>query len=375
MFIGTGLLLVAAAALAVAGKPGCGSRPRDPRGGQPGARAGARARGTGGLDAARTGGPPGWTGQHRQQLPGRGGRRGHDRRRRRVRALGPLPAELAAMGRTLDDVRAIVLTHGHSDHIGFAERARRERGWPVRVHELDAALAKGEVKNPAKAAGRQARRDPRSCGGRPAPRRAFARPRCGEVATFGDGATLDVPGSPRVILVPGHTPGSAALHFAGHDAALVGDAMATYAVTTGAARPADRAVQRGRGAGAGIARAARGPRRRAGSCPGTATPSTAASTRPSGSPARRRCPSVERGPSAYRRPDARPAPLRHRCHRPVAVRPGRGRPRPDADHPGARQAQGDRQGDPAPDVAPRRQPRAVRGAARRARPRAARSTS
>lgn len=30
-------------------------------------------------------------------------------------------------------------------------------------------------------------------------------PTLAEVATFGDGATLDLPGSPRVILVPGHT--------------------------------------------------------------------------------------------------------------------------------------------------------------------------
>ena len=59
-----------------------------------------------------------------------------------------LPAELAAMGRSLDDVRAVVLTHGDTDHVGFAERLRRERGVPVFVHELDAARARGEVKKP-----------------------------------------------------------------------------------------------------------------------------------------------------------------------------------------------------------------------------------
>ena len=59
-----------------------------------------------------------------------------------------LPAELAAMGRSLDDVRAVVLTHGDTDHIGFAERLRRERGVPVFVHELDAGRARGEVKKP-----------------------------------------------------------------------------------------------------------------------------------------------------------------------------------------------------------------------------------
>jgi glyoxylase-like metal-dependent hydrolase (beta-lactamase superfamily II) len=150
---------------------------------------------------------------------------------------GDLPAELAAMGRSLADVRALVLTHGHSDHIGFAERARRERHVPVSVHELDAALARGEVPNPAGGLGPVRLRPILSFLVYGALRGALRTPRLGEVGTFADGATLDVPGSPRVILVPGHTPGSAAIHVPSHDALFIGDAIATKAVTTGETGP------------------------------------------------------------------------------------------------------------------------------------------
>jgi glyoxylase-like metal-dependent hydrolase (beta-lactamase superfamily II) len=143
-----------------------------------------------------------------------------------------VPGELTAMGRTLEDVRAIVLTHGHSDHIGYAETARRERGWPVMVHEADEELALGRVKNPAK--GPKMRLGPTLSFGWWSFRRGLLRvPPLLEVATYGDGATLDVPGAPRVILVPGHTPGSAALHVPTRDAVFVGDAMATYSVSDG----------------------------------------------------------------------------------------------------------------------------------------------
>ncbi len=147
-----------------------------------------------------------------------------------------IPNELAAMGRSVGDVRALVLTHGHSDHLGFAERLRIERRVPVWIHEADAALARGEAKpnNPMGPI-------------RLAPLLGFLwlgirngglqRPVVHEVATYGDGATLDVPGSPRVILVPGHSPGSAALDVRSLDAIFVGDAFATYAVTTGKRGP------------------------------------------------------------------------------------------------------------------------------------------
>jgi glyoxylase-like metal-dependent hydrolase (beta-lactamase superfamily II) len=148
-----------------------------------------------------------------------------------------LPGELAAMGRALDDVRALVLTHGHSDHIGFAERARREREIPVSVHELDAALARGEVPNPAKGLGPFRLRPLLSFLVFGALQGALRTRRLGEVGTYADGATLDVPGEPRVILVPGHTPGSAALHVPTHDALFIGDAIATKAVTTGETGP------------------------------------------------------------------------------------------------------------------------------------------
>ena len=150
---------------------------------------------------------------------------------------GLVPAELAAMGRSLEDVRAIVLTHGHTDHVGFAERARRERGWPVLVHEADEALAKHEVPNPAKQGGGMRLRALASFLWWGARRGLLRVPALTAVSTYGDGATLDVPGAPRVVLVPGHTPGSAALHVPSRDALFVGDALATYAVTTGERGP------------------------------------------------------------------------------------------------------------------------------------------
>src|SRR3954452_18624872 len=53
-----------------------------------------------------------------------------------------LEAPLGALGRRRDQIEAVVLTHAHFDHIGFAERARRELGIPIWVHENDVPLTR-----------------------------------------------------------------------------------------------------------------------------------------------------------------------------------------------------------------------------------------
>ena len=153
------------------------------------------------------------------------------------RQLRELEQELTELGRSLADVRGIVLTHGDTDHIGFAERLRQRNGIVVHVHELDAARARGEVKKPNSSWG--------PIKVRPLLRFLWYSARRGglrikpvrEVVTFTDGAMLDLPGSPRIIHVPGHTPGSVAVHVPAVDALFIGDAMTTGDVLTGEQGP------------------------------------------------------------------------------------------------------------------------------------------
>jgi glyoxylase-like metal-dependent hydrolase (beta-lactamase superfamily II) len=150
-----------------------------------------------------------------------------------------LQRELESIGRPLSDVRGLVLTRGDSDHIGFAERLRQEAGVPVFIHAADAHRVRtGEKpKTPMGPA----------CIGpllgffayglrKNALRTRYVQ----EVTAVQDGDVLDLPGSPVVIGMPGHSPGSIAVHIPAADAVFVGDALTPRHVHPAARAPSPR---------------------------------------------------------------------------------------------------------------------------------------
>ena len=132
---------------------------------------------------------------------------------------------LSRIGRRRDDVEALVLTHGHFDHLGFAERARRELGVPVYVHENDVPL----TRHPWRYDHERPRRRylATQVGALPivaslTRNRAWFPPPVAEVRRY-EGGTLPVPGRPQVLFTPGHT--LASIAYVVGDAAFIHDTI------------------------------------------------------------------------------------------------------------------------------------------------------
>lgn len=147
-----------------------------------------------------------------------------------------LLTELASIGLTVDDVKGVILTHGDSDHVGFAERLRRDHGVPVFIHAGDAERAKG---GPKPATAKQSMKlGPLLGFAAYTLRKGGARTEwLTEVVEVQGGETLDLPGSPQIISMPGHSEGSIAVYVPIADAIFVGDGLTTRHVLTGTEGP------------------------------------------------------------------------------------------------------------------------------------------
>ncbi len=146
---------------------------------------------------------------------------------------------LTKLGRTMDDVDAIVLTHAHADHIGSAGRIKEASGAAVHVHHDDVDLARGQAPREYE------RHYIRDLGHRFVWRSIWFFARGGatklrpvhELSEFSHGEVLDIPGRPRVIHTPGHTDGSSCLELTERKVLFTGDSLVTLSLVTGQRDP------------------------------------------------------------------------------------------------------------------------------------------
>lgn len=141
---------------------------------------------------------------------------------------------LRSMGREAKDVEAIILSHAHADHMGFAERVAKAAKAPIFIHKNDVAAAQRALQLPWFALLSNAWR-PYMAGmlTNAILNRVFSLAHVSNPRPFKDGDILEVPGRPHVIHLSGHTAGEVAFHLPDARVLISGDAMVTRDLYTG----------------------------------------------------------------------------------------------------------------------------------------------
>jgi hydroxyacylglutathione hydrolase len=153
-------------------------------------------------------------------------------------ADGMAPA-LEALGRRIEDVRWILLTHGHIDHLGGAHALWELTGRRAQIviHEADAPMLRSRRAHVDEyLAGRGAYlRDPEGEAKQLAATQAVISGELEPTVLVRGGETLSLGGDVTVSVhaIPGHTPGSVAYVVDGQNDVFVGDAVQVHGAANG----------------------------------------------------------------------------------------------------------------------------------------------
>jgi glyoxylase-like metal-dependent hydrolase (beta-lactamase superfamily II) len=152
---------------------------------------------------------------------------------------------LGRLGHTPEAIDAVLITHHHPDHTGNAERLRAG-GARVLSHPADAPYLRGEKHLSNSGIVRYLWRPWYAFYLASYVAKGITRTRpVAKLDELADGEVLDVPGSPRVVHAPGHTPGSCALWLEESSLLFSGDALVTLDVARGPRGRAGPQVVRG----------------------------------------------------------------------------------------------------------------------------------